>query len=159
MPRKRLDAAESLPRPRAADWAACKPAWSGETSVTQPRIVCVVPAAPDLTLYHFPSCPYCQRVFKALAALGVSVQDIDVHQSSDAQAEVVQHTGQTAVPVLRIAGEEGDRWMPESTDIVRYLYDRFGDGKRPSMLAMLTPAHKIVGVLAVAWVLWQLFGD
>jgi len=41
---------------------------------------------------------------------------------------------------------------------VRYLYDRFGDGKQPSWFAMLTPAHKVLGAAAAGWIVWQLFG-
>ncbi|MEM9861862.1 MAG: glutathione S-transferase N-terminal domain-containing protein [Myxococcota bacterium] len=44
----------------------------------------------------------------------------------------VEARGRATVPVLRIAKDEGeDEWMPESADIVRYLYAQYGDGKLP----------------------------
>ena len=89
-------------------------------------------SAPDLTLYAFPSCPFCMRVSRALDDLGVQVEYQDIHQSPEAMSELISARGRRTVPVLRIKGDNGQNtWMPESCDIISYLYERFGDGSPP----------------------------
>ena len=81
----------------------------------------------DLMLYHFPSCPYCQRVQRALAELGLEVEQRDIRAEPAHAEELRQARGRITVPVLRILAEDGsETWMPESADIVRYLKERFG---------------------------------
>lgn len=75
-----------------------------------------------LALYHYPSCPYCQRVFRALDELGLAVERRDIHQDRAALRELVAARGRQTVPVLRIEHEDGRvEWMPESLDIIAYL--------------------------------------
>ena len=82
--------------------------------------------ADDLSLYYFASCPFCQRVLRALARHGVEVELRDVLDDPSHMAALVEARGARTVPVLRIAGPDGaDTWMPESADIVRYLDRRF----------------------------------
>jgi len=90
-----------------------------------------------LTLYHFATCPYCLRVRRAIDDLNVEVELRDIHQDPSAAQALHDATGRTTVPVLYIADD--DAWMPESTDIVRFLYARFGDGRRPPLSARLNP--------------------
>lgn len=97
-----------------------------------------------LSLYHFDSCPYCARVRRAVSDLGLEVQLVDIHRDPSAQAELVAATGRPTVPVLHI--EEGDVWMPESGDIVRFLYERFGNGRSPPLLARVNPQWLLIGV-------------
>lgn len=79
------------------------------------------PAA-RLTLYHYPSCPYCQRVFRVLQELDLEVERRDIHRDSAALAELVAARGRRTVPVLRIEDADGRvEWMPESYDIIDYL--------------------------------------
>ncbi|MEM9191659.1 MAG: glutathione S-transferase N-terminal domain-containing protein [Myxococcota bacterium] len=93
---------------------------------------------PDLTLYGFSSCPYCARVQRALDDLGLAVPWRNTLEAEH-RSVLVEETGGTQVPALLI-DNEGDienedkakmsRWMKESADIVDYLYERFGDGRR-----------------------------
>lgn len=83
--------------------------------------------ADDLALYHFDSCPYCQRVRRALARLGVEVELRSIDESPEHYEALMAARGRGTVPVLRIRKEEGDEWMPESADIVAYLERRFGN--------------------------------
>lgn len=77
---------------------------------------------PRLTLYHYPSCPFCQRVFRALDELGLPIERRDIHQDSAALNELVAARGRQTVPVLRIQHADGRvEWMPESLDIIAYL--------------------------------------
>lgn len=88
--------------------------------------------APDLKLYAFPSCPFCMRVSRALDDLGLEVEYEDINQKPEALQALVEARGRRTVPVLRIEQQEGQTtWMPESSDIISYLYERFGEGKPP----------------------------
>jgi len=83
--------------------------------------------APDLTLYHFTTCPFCVRARAAARRLGVDLEKRNIHSSRDAFDELVSGGGKKQVPCLRIEDPEGGEpaWMYESGDIVRYLEERF----------------------------------
>ena len=83
-------------------------------------------SAEDLSLYHYDGCFYCGRVRRALDKLGVEVELRDIRAEPRHLADLLAARGRTTVPVLRIRRPEGDTWMPESGDIVRYLEQRFG---------------------------------
>lgn len=72
---------------------------------------------PDLVLYKFDSCPYCQLVFEAIDELGLDVPMRDTRQDPSARAELLRVGGKTQVPCLFIDG----RPLYESADIVRFL--------------------------------------
>jgi glutaredoxin 2 len=82
--------------------------------------------AGDLSLYHYDSCPYCARVRRVIAELGVEVELRDIEEDAGHLRALVEARGRRTVPVLRIRHAEGDEWMPESADIIRYLRERFG---------------------------------
>ncbi len=79
----------------------------------------------DLALYHFESCPYCRRVRDALRRLQIEIELRDIQLDPRHRQELIAARGRPTVPVLRLRSPEGDRWMPESADIVRYLEERF----------------------------------
>lgn len=99
-----------------------------------------------LSLYHFDSCPYCARVRRALEDLDLEAEVglEDIHRDPAAQADLVAATGRQRVPVLRM--EDGDVWMPESGDIIRFLYERFGEGRTPPLSVRVNPQWVLVGV-------------
>ena len=81
-----------------------------------------------LSLYGYPGCPFCRRVFDAADSLGLEIPLCDTQQDVDHHRELIEAMGRATVPVLHIKGEAGGvKWLPESADIVRYLNDRFGD--------------------------------
>ena len=82
--------------------------------------------ANQLSLYQFPSCPFCQRVLDAVARLGVQIELRDTRTSTAYRDELLAATGRTTVPCLRIEEPGGTRWLPESADIIRYLEREFG---------------------------------
>lgn len=82
--------------------------------------------ADDLVLYHYDGCVYCGRVERVLAELGVEIEHRNILKRPEFMKELVEARGLKTVPVLRIRRPEGDEWMPESADIVRYLRQRFG---------------------------------
>lgn len=111
-------------------------------------------ATGELTLYHFAGCSFCARVQSALRDLDVTVVQRDIHRDARARATLVEAMGKKTVPVLFIHEER--QWLPESAAIVRYLYDRFGEGRSPPLKVWLTPQHLVFAVLSVATVLWML---
>jgi glutaredoxin 3 len=81
---------------------------------------------PHLELYELHGCPYCAKVTRALDDLDLDYVSHSVPASRRNRDEVKAVSGQSGVPVLvdRANGIEG---MPESDDIVRYLYEEYGD--------------------------------
>jgi glutaredoxin len=75
----------------------------------------------DLELYKKDSCPYCQRVFKALARLGLAVRMRDVVEDPEALKKLVELGGDAQVPCLFVNGKP----MYESSDIIAFLERRF----------------------------------
>lgn len=87
---------------------------------------------PDLELYELRSCPYCAKVRKALDHLDLAYESHEVPSSRANRSRVQEISGQSGVPVL-VDHTNGVEGMPESDDIVDYLYSEYGDGKeRPS---------------------------
>lgn len=70
-----------------------------------------------LVLYKYDACPYCFRVMRGLARLGLSVPMRDTRQDPSARAELVAATGGTQVPCLFIDGQP----LLESADILAWL--------------------------------------
>lgn len=77
-----------------------------------------------LSLYHYDSCPFCQRVRHALRQLGTEIELRNIHSDPGRRAELIEATGRQTVPCLRIEEDRKVRWMHESADIVRYLEER-----------------------------------
>lgn len=74
------------------------------------------------SIYGYPQCPFCGRVLRAMDSLGFEIEFRNTLENPDYLDELIDATGSTTVPVLRIESEEGEvRWMPESADIVDYL--------------------------------------
>lgn len=79
------------------------------------------PVSPRLTLYYYPTCPYCVRVLRVLDRLGLELDKKDIIRDSGARRELGAGGGRTTVPCLRIDQQGNTRWMYESADIIRYL--------------------------------------
>lgn len=108
----------------------------------------------SMTLYHFDGCPYCLRVRRALAALDVEVELRNVQTEPSAREALFRAMGRGTVPVLHI--HEEDRWLPESGDIVTFLYERYGNGRKPPLTARLNPKLIIAGIVVLVFVLLAL---
>mgnify|MGYP001604479589 CR=1 FL=1 len=74
-------------------------------------------AGPELTLYHFFGCPYCQRVRDYLAKEGIGVPLKDIHQNPAWREELVKIGGKSQVPCLAIDGTA----LYESLDIIEWF--------------------------------------
>lgn len=85
-----------------------------------------------MSLYAYPSCPFCRRVAKAIEDLGLEIEYRNIHQDRQAYQDLLSARGRGTVPVLRVDQPDGEaQWMPESADIVQYLYREFGEGREP----------------------------
>jgi glutaredoxin 3 len=89
---------------------------------------------PDLTLYELRRCPYCAKVRRALDDLDLAYESRYVPGTRSRRDEVYEISGQYGVPVL-VDEDNGVEGMPESDDIVEYLYEEYGNGQeRPTGL-------------------------
>jgi glutaredoxin len=86
------------------------------------------PADDRLALYYFPTCPFCIRVLMTIKLMKIDVELRNIRTSDEHWDALVAARGRATVPVLRIMTADGeDRWMPESSDIVRYLKRTYSD--------------------------------
>ena len=92
------------------------------------------PAQP-LELYEFEGCPFCRKVREAL-----SILDLDVlvkpcpKGGTRFRPELVQRGGKAQFPYL--VDPNAGTALYESDAIVRHLFERYGDGRVPALLAL-----------------------
>lgn len=80
---------------------------------------------PRLILYHRNFRGFCRRVRNVMARMGIEVEQRNIWADRRYEQELVEATGRTTVPVLRLISDDGgSEWMPESLDIIRYLQTR-----------------------------------
>ncbi len=58
----------------------------------------------SVKVYSTPSCPLCKQLKKFLSEKGVEYQDINVASDPAAAQEMIEKSGQMAVPVVDIGG-------------------------------------------------------
>lgn len=59
----------------------------------------------SIKVYSTPTCPWCKKVKQLLDDNKIAYQDIDISQDKQAREEMVNKTGQMAVPVIDIDDE------------------------------------------------------
>lgn len=82
----------------------------------------------ELTLYQYPSCPFCARVRTVLEAKNIPYKTVNVARSPDdpERKMVIEKSKCSTVPVLHAVLDSGeDVWMGESGDIIAFLEERF----------------------------------
>jgi glutaredoxin 3 len=72
-----------------------------------------------IRLYTGAYCPFCRRVKKELERLELDYEAVDA--DADGRDEVVQLSGQRAIPILTI----GDEVLVDSSHIIRELRSRY----------------------------------
>lgn len=79
-----------------------------------------------LMLYQYPACPFCVKVRRSMKRHSLKIETRDALRDTRARQELLDGGGALKVPCLRIrdTGEE-EQWLYESSDIVRYLEQRF----------------------------------
>ena len=94
----------------------------------------------DLSLYHFPACPFCIKVRRVMHRLALDIELRDAQPDGVHRETLRREGGRVKVPCLRINESDGSaRWLFESDAIVDYLRRRFdtvgapdGESSRPS---------------------------
>lgn len=83
-------------------------------------------ACQNLALYQFNACPFCIKVRKELARLGLEIELRDAKNNPDHRQDLEQLGGRLKVPCLRILTDEGeDEWLYESDAINAWLQEKF----------------------------------
>jgi len=84
-------------------------------------------ATENLALYQFRACPFCIKVRKEMARLGLNIERRDAQHDPEHREALLKGGGAVKVPCLLIVDERGDeRWMYESGDINDWLGREFG---------------------------------
>jgi glutaredoxin len=79
-----------------------------------------------LALYQFSACPFCVKVRRSMKRLSLDIELRDAKKNQHHRSELEQQGGRIKTPCLRIENPAGDvTWMYESSDIIRYLEQRF----------------------------------
>jgi len=80
----------------------------------------------SLALYQFSTCPFCIKVRQEMRRLSLPIEKRDAQHDKINRHELLQGTGATQVPCLRITEADGQtRWLKDSAAIVTYLRERF----------------------------------
>ncbi len=102
-----------------------------------------------LELYEFEGCPFCRKVREALSILDLDAVVYPCPKGGTRyREELVERGGKAQFPYLvdRNTGKE----MYESSEIVRYLFETYGDGNVPWTLS-LPVLTDLTAQLASAW--------
>ncbi len=91
------------------------------------------PALP-LELFEFEACPYCRKVREALSVLDLEAMIRPCPKGGPRfREEVRRRGGKTQFPYL--VDPNTGKQMYESAEIVAYLFERYGAGRPPALLA------------------------
>jgi glutaredoxin len=102
--------------------------------LTQPRGVVREPAlqttvnlqCQNLALYQFSTCPFCIKVRQEMRRLSLPIEQRDAQHDAANRAELLQGSGATKVPCLKITDAAGQsQWLTDSAAIIGYLRGRF----------------------------------
>jgi glutathione S-transferase len=79
-----------------------------------------------LKLYHFNSCPFCIKVRHEMARLSLPIQLREAQHNVKQRDELLLGGGKVQTPCLQISDTHGNvQWLYESSDIIKYLQQRF----------------------------------
>lgn len=84
-------------------------------------------ACQRLALYQFRSCPFCIKVRKEIARLGLKIELRDAQLDPAHKKALLEGGGKVKVPCLHITHDDGqEEWMYESDVIIAWLHKQFG---------------------------------
>lgn len=78
-----------------------------------------------LTLYQFFACPFCIKTRRAMYKLNLPIAKRSVSEGSPYRDELKQGGGEIQTPCLRIESDGEVIWLYESSEIIKYLKQRF----------------------------------
>ncbi len=79
----------------------------------------------ELTLYQFFACPFCIKTRRAMYKMNLPIVKRSVSVGSPYRDEMLQGGGKIQSPCLRIETGEEVKWLYESSEIIKYLQQRF----------------------------------
>ncbi len=80
----------------------------------------------NIELYQFFACPFCIKTRRAIRRLNLKIVTRDAqNRQSIYRAELLEATGKTQVPCLKITSGSKVTWMLETNEIIAYLEKRF----------------------------------
>lgn len=103
-----------------------------------------------LELYEFEGCPFCRKAREALTMFDLDAMIYPCPKGGTRYREEVRRRGGKAQFPYLVDPNTGTE-MYESDDIIRYLAERYGQGKVPALLAL----GPITTVSAAAASLWR----
>lgn len=84
-------------------------------------------ACQNLALYQFRTCPFCIKVRKEIARLGLNIELRDAQLDPAHKKALLEGGGKVKVPCLKITHDDGrEEWMYESDTINAWLHQQFG---------------------------------
>lgn len=84
-------------------------------------------ACQQLALYQFRTCPFCIKVRKEIARLGLNIELRDAQLDPAHKQALLEGGGKVKVPCLKITDDAGQAtWLYESDEINRWLHQCFG---------------------------------
>lgn len=76
----------------------------------------------NLVLYQYKTCPFCMKVRRRIARLGLNIEKRDAQYDATSRTALEQQGGQIKVPCLRITDANGEHtWLYDSNAIIGYL--------------------------------------
>ena len=79
-----------------------------------------------LALYQFKACPFCMKVRKEMARLGLDIELRDAQHNQKHREALKNGGGKVKTPCLLITDDQGnEQWMYESEDIKAWLNRQF----------------------------------
>lgn len=81
--------------------------------------------AESLTLYQFFACPFCIKTRRVIYKLNLPIQTRDASEGSPHRQALLDGGGKIQTPCLRIENQGEVEWLYESSDIIKYLRQRF----------------------------------
>ncbi|MCG8313600.1 MAG: glutathione S-transferase N-terminal domain-containing protein [Pseudomonadales bacterium] len=102
-----------------------------------------------LIVYEFEACPYCRKVREALTELNLDAEIRPCPKKGTRfRPALAQQAGKEQFPYLMDPNTGWEGY--ESTDIVKYLFNTYGNGRRPGILIGGNPLAIVNGTFSSA---------
>ena len=81
----------------------------------------------NMSLYQFKRCPFCTKTRRHIHKLNLPITYRDASRGSAHRDELENLGGQVKVPCLRIDKDNDTQWLYESSKIIAFLHQEFGE--------------------------------
>lgn len=81
----------------------------------------------QMALYQFRACPFCIKTRRTFRRLNLDIETRNANTNLQYRTELSEQGGKIKVPCLKINENGKTQWMYESSDIIQYLDNRFGE--------------------------------